>query len=609
MSAEQFDQIESSNAYAEWLNTEDVEAPPMTRVDEDPDGDDGDDIDDDGDDPEPGEGAHTSEPEHQAFREGPHGDDSNKFNRKGILAIESKAMDEDWMFAQPHQCEPEIKTEAAIVTIRGPLVHHPDMRFDSYDAILPRFEKAFQSSAPGVLLSGDSPGGEVSGCFDTAETLRAMRMKYNKPLIGYVDGQCSSAMYALLCACDRIVIPKEGVAGSIGVFAQMESRARLIRSMGIDVEMVASGDRKLDGNPNVAITEEAVANVRSGVTLQAAVFIDWVAQRRALAFETIKAFEGRSYHGKEAVGVGLADTIGTFVDALAMVAEASVSNAASSGETEGSSMSHLRKMLLDEAAEDTDNGRRAKKALEAYDAKEEPTEEEKPKDHEEPDGDEPNPEGRRAEDDSDARRATSRRATSAEDESDESKRADAEDSEGRKAEDEARRAEDDAGDEDAKALRASSLAETKAHVERAARLRATACAKREYATRCRKDAKLYRAMAKSNSLALETKSLVRKALSGAGNPAAAAAAIGATGTRGRTEGTEAKVININSSSETPDLSIFSEAELSALNLGVKSTGLIDIGGGKKELGLLSPAQAKAIVDATEARVASLRGGK
>ena len=267
-------------------------------------------------------------------------DESNsaKFKRPGFLAIEPKCMDTEWLFAEPHQEVPDLTDpRAAVVTIRGPLVHHPDERFESYDKLICRIRVAFESAAPKVVLSIDSPGGEVSGCFDTAsEIVKLKAANGNKPIDCYVDGQASSAAFALACACDRIFIPAEGVAGLIGVFAQIESKLRLMKSMGVDIAMVASGERKLDGNPMVPISEAALANVREGVMQQAGVFLSWVSLRRKLAVDRIRAFEGKSFHGIRAVEEGLANAVATFSEVLAMVVETSEkSTAVVSGEIKG----------------------------------------------------------------------------------------------------------------------------------------------------------------------------------------------------------------------------------------------------------------------------------
>lgn len=517
-----------------------------------------------------------------------------------LLAIDSKACDMEWAFEEPHQCEPQVTEQAAIVTIRGPLNHHPDVRFDSYDRIVPRIEAAFQSSAPGVLLSGDSPGGDVSGCFDTASELVRLRQKYGKPLIGYVDGQCSSAMYALICACDKIVIPREGVAGSIGVYSEMTSKVRLNAAMGLDKVMVSSGERKLDGNPNVPITDEAIANVQTGVDQQANVFWSWVSERRGLKLESVIGFQGRSFHGASAVAMGLADVVGTFTDALAMVAGDSVAKAAQSGgDTQGAAgMSALRKMLLDEAAGEDDNAKRARRALEAYDAEEEP---EKKPEHEEPDGDEPEASSAEDEDDEtsaedevEARKATkATKATKAEDE--ESKRAESEEEEAKGLEDEARKAEDDASDEDAKArtaMRSKAYTDADVAMARATKKRNYAKACRAKAARCLKDAALYRSMAKSNSIALAAQKAVARTAT------RTVATSTAPSTRGAGQG-EPRTNSEAAHELPPDV-----AKVIGFNRSVPPTMEFE---GKQHLALMTPAQATEIYNQTQAKIAKLGG--
>lgn len=61
--------------------------------------------------------------------------------------------------------------------------------------------------------------------------------------------------------------------------------------------------------------------------------------------------------------------------------------------------------------------------------------------------------------------------------------------------------------------------------------------------------------------------------------------------------------------DLPDLSIFSAKELKALHLGPKGSGLVDVGGGRKELGLLSPQQAQAVLDGLEGTNKASRRGR
>lgn len=276
----------------------------------------------------------------------------------------------------------------AIVDICGPLTHHADPWFDCYDAIRERVAAALASRARSVMLRIDSPGGEVSGCFETARTIRQMAESAGKPLISYVDAQACSAAYALACAAPTIVSVEEGVTGSIGVIAELWDVTAADAAAGVAVSLVTSGARKADGHEHAPVTDEVRSAVQAHVDDEAAIFWRWVSVSRGLPESDIQALQASHYHGAEALSRGLIDAVGGFDVALAMVASAD-SAAANRGEGSNSMAKmgeSIRKLLLDAAAEDSDEGRSAKRALEAWDKAEEP--EEKPKDDKEPDGDE-----------------------------------------------------------------------------------------------------------------------------------------------------------------------------------------------------------------------------
>ena len=58
------------------------------------------------------------------------------------------------------------------------------------------------------MLDIDSPGGEVSGCFDLVDTIAAARGQ--KPIWSIVDDCACSAAYAIASAADRIILPRDG---------------------------------------------------------------------------------------------------------------------------------------------------------------------------------------------------------------------------------------------------------------------------------------------------------------------------------------------------------------------------------------------------------------
>lgn len=230
------------------------------------------------------------------------------------LALNPVAFGFFFDFFEPEQ--PKSVNGVAVVSIRGPLMHHPDWFFDSYDAIKGRVEAALKMNPKAVLLSIDSPGGLVSGCFETAGELRRMCEEADVPLHAYVDGQATSAAYALACSASRITAPATSAVGSIGVIDALVDATANDEMWGVKFSLIASGARKTDGNPHVKTSEEAIAAAQARVDELAEMFFDHVAEARGLKPSAIRALEAGILTGQAAIGRGLVDAVGGMDDAL-----------------------------------------------------------------------------------------------------------------------------------------------------------------------------------------------------------------------------------------------------------------------------------------------------
>jgi len=256
----------------------------------------------------------------------------------------------------------------AIVTINGPLMQHPSWCWDSYQAICGRIEEACKSDRPAVLLNISSPGGQVAGCFELVSWIRSRAAAAGKTVVAYVDGCAASAAYALACAADRIVVPSTGVVGSIGCIQVSVDETARDRAMGLAFEMIASGARKADGNPHVAMTDEARAAMQAGVDDMAATFFEVVASARKKQATEIAKLEAGVFVGAKAVAAGLADAVMTLPELIA--AGAQQVNAGSAGaeanmNEEEKALKAKLKAIAD--GDDKEAAARAKKALAAYD--------------------------------------------------------------------------------------------------------------------------------------------------------------------------------------------------------------------------------------------------
>lgn len=232
----------------------------------------------------------------------------------------------------------------------GPLVQHKGSRWDSYDAIAERVRAAAASNAKGIILRIDSPGGDALGMIECAHELRATCKSAGKYLLAFVDGMACSAAYALASAASVIVVPPAGLVGSVGVYKAIVDATAADRAMGLQFQFYSSGERKLDGNPHIPITDAAGAETQRHVDELAGLFFGLVGDMRPrVTADSVRALQGGSFLGQGAKDQGLADEVGTWADALAMVAS-SEATAAAAARTEA---------MADEKKEDKASAKKA----------------------------------------------------------------------------------------------------------------------------------------------------------------------------------------------------------------------------------------------------------
>lgn len=298
---------------------------------------------------------------------------AKRYERRGLLAIHPKALFDTFIVddAAPPRVNIEVG-DAVIVDIRGPLEAHLHPCFDSYEAIQMRIDQACATGARAVIMRFDSPGGDVTGCFDAALAIRARVEAAGKQLHAYAEGECASAAYALASQCQSITISLSSIVGSIGILSTREDISVANAARGLRVALVMSGERKGDGHPEQPITDAELAQSQSIVDSMAEVFFDLVSQGRGMKPADVAQLQARTFHGEAAVRAGLADAVGPLTTVLAAVAGGGTVMAKAK-----MSYEEMRALVAEAAEGDDPNAASFKRALAALD------------EHKEPDGDEP----------------------------------------------------------------------------------------------------------------------------------------------------------------------------------------------------------------------------
>lgn len=220
-----------------------------------------------------------------------------------------------------------VENGVAVIPVDGTLVNKyghlkPYSGMTGYDGILKRGYQAFSDpGVRGVLLDNDTPGGDVSGCFDCVSSLRKMASSANKPLwsLAY-DMNCSAGM-AIASAADRRLTTSTGIVGSIGVIMAHASFEKQLAEEGIDVTLIYAGAHKADGNPYQDLSEEVYERFLAQTESLRQEFALLVSGNIGLSLEQVLATEARSYRGEEAVTVGLADEVVNGNEAIQIFSE------------------------------------------------------------------------------------------------------------------------------------------------------------------------------------------------------------------------------------------------------------------------------------------------
>lgn len=203
----------------------------------------------------------------------------------------------------------------AVIEITGVLIHRgawigKSSGQTSYEGISAQIEAA--ASDPdirGVALEIDSFGGEVAGVFDLADRIRALRE--HKPVWAFVTEHAFSAGYALASQASRILLPRTGALGSIGVVVLHTDMSGKLAQDGIAVSLIHSGSHKVDANPYAPLPPEVRAEIQREIDVLRFLFAETVAAGRGAKCDAKAALatEAASYRGADAVVAGLADEV------------------------------------------------------------------------------------------------------------------------------------------------------------------------------------------------------------------------------------------------------------------------------------------------------------
>ncbi|WP_225031805.1 S49 family peptidase [Paraburkholderia sp. XV] len=207
----------------------------------------------------------------------------------------------------------DVAQGVARIPIEGTLVHklgmlEPYSGMTGYDGIRALLSMALgDPDVRAIMLDIDSPGGEVSGCFDLVDAIYEARGR--KPIWAVLTESAYSAAYAIASAADRIIVPRTGGTGSVGVICMHVDMSQALSKAGIDVTLIHYGAKKADGNEFNPLSKEALARFQSDVDKMGEIFVKTVARNRDLKTAVVRDTEAGTFLGAAGVEIGFADAV------------------------------------------------------------------------------------------------------------------------------------------------------------------------------------------------------------------------------------------------------------------------------------------------------------
>src|SRR5580704_3228251 len=208
-----------------------------------------------------------------------------------------------------------IAAQISRVTIQG-IIRGDEDRTKALDNL------ADSRATRAVIIHIDSPGGTTAGSEELHDALRRVALK--KPTVVVVDGMAASGGYIAAMAADHIIARNTSLVGSIGVLFQFPNVTHLLDTIGVKVEEIKSSPLKAAPNGLEPTSPEAHAAIEALVVDSYGWFKAMVQDRRKLDGEALDhVADGRVFTGRQAIGLKLADEIGSEREAIDWLAKTS----------------------------------------------------------------------------------------------------------------------------------------------------------------------------------------------------------------------------------------------------------------------------------------------
>ncbi|MBA7853557.1 S49 family peptidase [Enterobacter sp. RHBSTW-00901] len=233
--------------------------------------------------------------------------------------------DDEDMTPQPSRSY-QVTNGIAVLPVSGTLVSktrslQPYSGMTGYNGIIARLQQAISDpGVDGILLDMDTPGGMVSGAFDCADIIA--RMRDIKPIWALANDMNCSAGQLIASSASRRLVTQTARTGSIGVMMAHSNYGAALKTNGVEVTLIYSGDHKVDGNPYAKLPADVRADFQTRIDATRLMFAEKVSAYTGMSVQAVLDTEAAVFSGQESVDNGLADELVNNTDALNVMRDA-----------------------------------------------------------------------------------------------------------------------------------------------------------------------------------------------------------------------------------------------------------------------------------------------
>lgn len=189
----------------------------------------------------------------------------------------------------------------------------------SAETVIPMLRDAFSDpDAKGVVLDIDSGGGSPVQASIIHDAILEFKKKYHKKVIVLGEDLLASGAYYVAVAADKIYVNPSTLTGSIGVIMKSFGFSDLIKKVGVERRVYASGADKDRLDPFLPQSKSDVEKMKSVIDEVHQNFDRVVLEGRKgrLHASPEELFSGDFWSGQTALKLGLVDGLGNLSDVL-----------------------------------------------------------------------------------------------------------------------------------------------------------------------------------------------------------------------------------------------------------------------------------------------------